>query len=309
MNAALSKPTRTDQVDNLVDLGFTKVEALAYLILLDEHPATAYEISKRGALTKAHVYSALANLVQKGVAQPVSEAPLRYAPVDPRTLFNRIARNTASLCDDLAVSLTTREQQKALDYVWIVAGERRLHEKIVDMIEGAREHIWIKAPHYLIAPYADALKKASRSGVSILVILFGTAADSKRLGLGAGARVYLHEGSGEMLAVGQTQFVIATDWQESLISDFGPEPQGAYTRSQAVVFMAETMIRHEVYLAEIINAFGPAIEKRFGKDLLSLRQHYLPAKLRRKAQNRSRASQPRRRSGTSAITDTVNESV
>jgi sugar-specific transcriptional regulator TrmB len=309
MNAALSKPTRTDQVDNLVDLGFTKVEALAYLILLDEHPATAYEISKRGALTKAHVYTALASLVQKGVAQPVSEAPLRYAPVDPRTLFNRIARNTASLCDDLAVSLTTREQQKALDYVWIVAGEQRLHKKIVDMIEGAREQIWIKAPHYLIAPYADALRKASRSGVSILVILFGTPADAKRLGLGTAARVYLHEGSGEMLAVGQTQFVIATDWQESLISDFGPEPQGAYTRSQAVVFMAETMIRHEVYLAEIINAFGPAIEKRFGKDLLSLRQHYLPAKLRRKAQNRSRANQPRRRAATTAITDTVNESV
>jgi len=61
------------------------------------------------------------------------------------------------------------------------------------------------------------------------------------------------------------------------------------------VFMAETMIRHEVYLAEIMNEFGPAIEKRFGKDLLSLRQHYLPPDLLNEVQKRTTS-----RGGTSA---------
>jgi hypothetical protein len=119
------------------------------------------------------------------------------------------------------------------------------------------------------------------------VILFGTAADAKRLGLGPAAQLYLHEGSGDMLAVGRKQFVIAADWKETLIADFGASPHGAYTRSEAVVFMAETMIRHEVYLAEIINEFGPAIDKRFGRDLLSLRQKYLPPALLQEVRKRT----------------------
>lgn len=292
MEATLKSAASAGAISRLTDLGFTKYEALAYLILLEEHPATAYEISKRGALTKGNVYTALVSLVQKGAVQPVSNDPVRYAPVAPHALFGAIAKNTAAVCRDLAATLTSREQQKALDYVWTIAGEPRLRDKIVDIIAGARQQIWIKAAHHLLEPYVTALKDASRRGAAILVILFGSAEDAKRLGLGSKVQCYLHEGSGDMLAVGKKQFVIAADWKETLIADFGPAPQGAYTRSEAVVFMAETMIRHEVYLAEIINEFGPAVEKRFGKDLVSLRQHYLPPELFKEVQKRAGVAPP-----------------
>lgn len=291
MNAKTRNTARSDVMDRLADLGFTNYEALAYLSLLDAHPATAYEISKRGALTKANVYTALASLVEKGAVQPVSSEPVRYAPVDPAALFGTIAKSTAAICKDLASALTTRERRKALDYVWIIAGEERLHDKIVKMIEAAQQQIWIKAAHHLLEPHVESLKAAMARGVELLVILFGGAADAKRLGLGARAQLYLHEGSGDMLAVGSTQFVLAADWGDTLIADFAADPQGAYTRSQPVVFMAETMIRHEVYLAEVINAFGPEIEKRFGKDLLSLRQKYLPAPLLREFRRRTIAKE------------------
>ncbi|MGZ5256653.1 MAG: TrmB family transcriptional regulator [Burkholderiales bacterium] len=301
MNGTLKSAASTGAISRLTDLGFTRYEALAYLVLLEEHPATAYEISKRGALAKANVYTALVSLVQKGAVQPVSNEPVRYAPVDPHTLFRNIAKNTTALCEDLASTLTSREQQKALDYVWIVAGEQRLHDKIMEMISSARQQIWIKAPHHLLEPYVNALKKACKRGATLRVILFGTDQDAKRLGLDPKVQLYLHEGSGDMLAVGKTQFVVAADWKETLIADFGPVPQGAYTRSQAVVFMAETVIRHEVYLAEIINEFGPAIEKRFGKDLLSLRQKYLPPDLLKEVQKRANGKRPRRRAPSATL--------
>jgi sugar-specific transcriptional regulator TrmB len=277
----------SDAIGRLIDLGFTRSEAQAYLILLDEHPATAYEISKRGALTKANVYAALASLVQKGAVQPVSADPVRYAPVEPRALFAGIAKSTAALCDDLAATLTARERQKSIDYVWTVTGEARLTDKIDEIISGARRQVWIKAPHHLLERHAGALKEACARGAAILVILFGTEADAARLALGRNVKLYLHEGSGDMLAVGRKQFVIAADFRETLIADFGDAPQGAYTQSEAVVFMAETMIRHEVYLAEIINEYGPAIEKRFGKDLITLRAKYLPPELFREVQKRA----------------------
>src|SRR5678816_3157027 len=124
MNKSPKSAASRGAIDRLVELGFTRSEALAYLILLDEHPATAYEISKKGALSKANVYAALASPVQKGAVQPVSDEPVRYAPIDPETLFATIAKDTAAVCKELASALANREQQKALEYVWIVAGEQ-----------------------------------------------------------------------------------------------------------------------------------------------------------------------------------------
>jgi sugar-specific transcriptional regulator TrmB len=286
MHATLKSAGAAGAIARLGDLGFTKYEALAYLMLLDEHPATAYEISKRGGLTKANVYAALVNLVQKGAVQPVSRDPVRYAPVEPEALFGGIAKSTTALCNDLAAALSAREQQKGIDYVWSISGEEALHAKIAEVVAGAREQIWIKAPHHLLQEHVDGLKLAAQRGASILVILFGTEADSKRLALAQRAKLYLHEGSGDMLAVGKKQFVIAADFKQTLIAEFGDTPQGVYTRSEAVVFISETMIRHEVYLAEIMNAYGPEIEKRFGKDLISLRQKYLPPNLLKEVEKR-----------------------
>lgn len=296
-------------ISRLTAVGFTKSEAHAYLILLEEHPATAYEISKRGALTKGNVYTALESLVQKGAVQPVSDAPMRYAPVEPQALFGNIAKRMAGVCDELALTLSSRQRQKerAIDYVWTVRGEPRVADKISEIISGARQQVWIKGAHHLVERYLEELKAASARGARILVILFGSEDDAARLSLGTNAKLYLHEGTGDMLAIGRRQLVIAADFKQTLIADFGETPHAAYTRSEPVVFMAETMIRHEAYLAEIINAYGPAIEQRFGKDLISLREQYLPANLfsevRKRVKSRSSAARAReQRVSTRAVT-------
>lgn len=304
---ASEKAARGDgTMSQLIALGFTKYEALAYLMLLEEHPATAYEISKRGALAKGNVYTALESLVQKGAVQPVSAEPLRYAPTDPHALFGGIAKSMASVCADLAGTLAKRQRQKAIDYVWTLTGKERITDKISEIVSSARQQIWLKAPHHLLEPYAELLKAASAGGTAIVVILFGTEADALRLDLGSNAKVYLHEGTGQMLAVGRRHLTIAADFNETLIANFGDAPQAAYTRNQAVVFMAETMIRHEIYLAEIINAYGPAIERRFGKDLVSLRQKYLPPDLFKALRKANQSHAGARRSRTPPL-DKVHE--
>ncbi len=283
------RPARTPEhvLQRLIAVGFTKYEAMAYLILLQDHPLTAYEISKKGALAKGNVYAALKTLVAKSAAQPVTQDPVRYAPVEPEVLFGQISKKMSGLCQDLASTLARQESKRGTEYVWTLNGEETIDEKIADMIARARRQVWIKGPIHLLSRYLAPLRKATRRGVRVLVILFGDRAGARGLRLGSQSKIYLHEGTGEMLAVGRHQFVIATDFEETLIANFGEQSEGAYTRSDAVVFTAETMIRHEVYLAEIINEYGPAIEKRFGKDLISLRSKYLPPPLLREFEKRA----------------------
>ncbi len=269
-------------------LGFTTYEAQAYLLLLERQPATAYEISKQGALTKGNTYTALESLVAKGAAQQVSDSPARYAAVEPEVLFRQLSRSLTGLCDEL-VSTLTRPRPQATEHVWTLEGEQTIDNRILDIFERSKRQIWIKGPHHILIRYIDALRSAAARGVQIVVILFGDDEIRRQLKLGPRAQVYLHEGTGLMLAVGARQFVVASDFAEALVAYFDDPARGVYTRSDTVVFLAETMIRHEIYLAEIMQVYGAQIEKRFGKDLMKIRALYLPDPLSRQARTRSGA--------------------
>ena len=267
-------------------LGFTTYEAEAYLLLLDHQPATAYEISKQGALTKGNTYTALESLVAKGAAQQVSATPARFAAISPEILFRQLARSLNGMCDELASALT-RPRPQATEHVWTLEGERTIDDRILDVFERSQRQIWIKGPDHVLVRYLDALRRAAARGVQVVIILFGDEKSRDSLRLGARATVYLHEGSGLMLAVGARQFVVASDFAEALVAYFDEPARAIYTRSDTVVFLAETMIRHEIYLAEIMQAYGAPIEQRFGKDLMKIRALYLPEPLSRQARKRS----------------------
>jgi HTH-type transcriptional regulator, sugar sensing transcriptional regulator len=269
------------ELEGLLHIGFTRSEATTYLILLQDHPATAYEISKRGGLTKSGVYAAIETLVRKGAVQPVSEHPVKYGPVELEQFFSKVAARMATQCSQLATSLARRERKKTKEYVWTLTGDADIDGKVIDMINAATTQVWLKGSSVVLSRYLEPLRAACERGVHILTILFGDESSASRFALGPGAKLYLHEGSGDVLALGNEQFAIATDYTETLIAKFGATAEAAHTRSEGLVFNTETMIRHEVYLAEIMTAFGPAIEERFGKGLASLRELYLSPDLAR----------------------------
>jgi hypothetical protein len=69
-------------------------------------------------------------------------------------------------------------------------------------------------------------------------------------------------------------FTITTDVTTALTAQMVGGVHAAYTRNQAIVTMAESLIRHDMYLAEIFERFGPQIDKAFGPHLESLRRGY-----------------------------------
>ena len=256
-------------------LGFTEYEAKAYLILCRTSPATAYEVSKLAGLAKANVYAALDGLAQRGAVQPVSEDPVKYVPIAPARLLGQIAKATSARCKDLVEKLSTVESAGGTDYVWTLQGDANIHSKIAEMIDRARRHVWIKAPEELLERHSVGLRRAAKRGVSMLTVLFGSEASLARYKFGPDSRAYLHEGSGVLIGPARQLITVAIDFEETLMANMGEAAHGAFTKSSPVVYMAESLIRHEVYLAEIFEQFGPQIEKAFGPALVRLRERYL----------------------------------
>jgi sugar-specific transcriptional regulator TrmB len=268
------QPSIGELLPDLLALGFSEYEARAYLALYRLQPATAYEVSKLAGLPKANAYSVLESLAKKEAAQPISENPVRYVAVAPTVLFERIALATSKRCAKLVEAIPTVAQSSDRGYVWSVTGEEAIAAKIEALIDGATSHIWIKIAENNLLQYRKALQRAADRGVEILVILFGT--QLEKFQFGGKSRVYLHEGNGISVGIAHHLVTITVDFEEALVAEMRVQPRGSYTRNRSIVNMAESLLRHEFYFAEIFEMFGQPIQKTFGPALIELRRKYLP---------------------------------
>lgn len=267
------KPTSA-QIAQIRALGFSNYEARIYVGLLQNSPATAYELSKNSGIARANVYSTCETLVTKKAAQVIKDKPRRYIPVPPKLLFGNIANETKLSCANVAQNLENLQTEDTNNHIWAVEGSGAVNAKIAEMIEKAQSHLWIKASADVLNPHQPLIATAlrQRPELSCLIVLFGD--DAAPFMFDGRADVHLHEGTGARLGDADNLFTITIDHKEALTAQLGDDVQGAHTEYEPIVTMAETIIRHDVYLAEIFVAFGGQINTHFGPYLRDLRSKY-----------------------------------
>jgi len=253
----------------LRELSFTDYEARIYVQLLKSSPATAYEVSKAAGVPRANTYAALEALSQRGAVLPVNEEPLRYVAAPPKTLFESISRQTSSLCSDLSERLAALAPADSDHHVWMTYGDMGVQDKIEAMIAESRHAIWIKAAEDVIRRHKAALQTAAARGVALIVVLFGRNADEFRFN--DQCRIYIHESDGTRMGTADNLFTIAVDHEKMLTANMEGEVLAAHTSCPPVVTMAQSLIRHDVYIAEIFAKFGKQIDEAFGPYLRDIR--------------------------------------
>jgi len=127
----------------------------------------------------------------------------------------------------------------------------------------------IKAASDILSRHKPALQRAGERGVEMLVVLFGQDADEFRFG--NHCKVYIHEGNGVRMGTADNLFTIAVDNEEMLTATIQSQVVAVHTRNGPIVTMAESLIRHDFYMAEIFARFGDEINAAFGPYLRDLR--------------------------------------
>ena len=253
----------------LRELGFTDYEARIYVQLLKSSPATAYEVAKAAGVPRANTYAALEALAQRGAVLPVNEEPLRYVAAPPKALFEAISRQTNSLCSDLSDRLAALTPADPDYHVWMTHGDMAVQDKIDSLIAESRHAIWIKAADDVIRRHKAALRKAAARGVALIIVLFGKDADEFRFN--DQCRIYIHERDGTRMGTADNLFTIAVDHERMLTANMEGEVLAAHTSCPPVVTMAQSLIRHDLYIAEIFAKFGTQIDEAFGPYLRDIR--------------------------------------
>ena len=148
-------------------------------------------------------------------------------------------------------------------------GNMAVRDRIETMIAESRRSIWIKAADDVIRLHTASLKKAAARGVSLIIVLFGKDADEFQFN--RNCRVYIHESDGTCMGTADNLFTIAVDHHKMLTANMKGDVVAAYTGCAPIVTMALSLIRHDLYIAEILSRFGRQIDEAFGPYLRDLR--------------------------------------
>jgi len=268
--ASLGQDGDDGVLSDLRKLGFTEYEARIYVQMLRQGvPATAYEVSKNAGVPRPNTYNALENLSQRGAVLPVSESPTRYVATPPDELMSAFARQTTALCTQVGARLKELTSPTEDRYVWSIAGEIAVREKIDHVIDSCRDILMIKAPDDILRTHKEALTRAGQRGVEMLIVVFGP--DPEEFRFGPRCRTFIHEANGVRMGSTDNLFTIASDHREVVTARMADGAQAVHSRNQTIVNVAESLIRHDYYMAEIFLKFGPQIDDVFGPYLRDLR--------------------------------------
>ena len=127
---------------NLVNIGLSDYAIHTYLSLLQHHPVNGSQLSKQSGIPRARIYDILRTLKKHGFVAEASKGI--FIPLPPDELIKQLRRNYEA---DLHRFETLAKEIQAPadhDFIWTISGYQQVMDKAREMIDGAREEIYIR---------------------------------------------------------------------------------------------------------------------------------------------------------------------
>ncbi len=161
-----------DIAQRMKKLGFTVYEAKAYISLLQNHPATRYELSNNSGVPRSAIYDTIRKLENLGAVNGLYTEPKKYMPLPPDQLFDLLERQFKERIDDVRSSMEKFETSVEPGHLWNIVGYENMIHKAREMIDRAEKSIYVS----IWQREADLLKKeierAFNRGVTIIAFSF-----------------------------------------------------------------------------------------------------------------------------------------
>ncbi|MCA9494006.1 MAG: TrmB family transcriptional regulator [Myxococcales bacterium] len=135
-------------VEQLVQLGLTRNQSIAYLTLLADDSGqglTGYEVGARSGVPRSAVYKVLQQLQEQGAAFAVGQDPQRFVAADPDQWVSEVRQRALSRMDALVEALRALPQPTRPEPVWIVRRYDEVVTTAAELIRTARSSIYLSA--------------------------------------------------------------------------------------------------------------------------------------------------------------------
>lgn len=159
-------------VDLMRQLGFTNYEAKTYLFLLQNNPATRYELSKYSGVPRSAIYSVINKLEKEGLVNAIHTEPKRYIPLPPEQLVKLLENRHKEILKEFYQNIHKLEPTSQMDHLWNIRGYENLILKAKELIDKAEESIYLSVWRREAILLRKELEKADKRNVKIVVFTF-----------------------------------------------------------------------------------------------------------------------------------------
>lgn len=158
-----------DVVPALVALGFSLNESRAYAALLQESPATGYEVGVRAQIPRSAVYGVLRRLVKAGAARSIAGTPERFAPAAAEDLLVLLRKRFETSTEQLEEAIRRLDTTPPAPDAFSVRGYQRILEEAERLIRGAQQRLVVSGWPRELEQLSGELKRAAKRRVYLVV--------------------------------------------------------------------------------------------------------------------------------------------
>lgn len=158
-----------DVVPALVALGFSLNESRAYAALLQESPATGYEVGVRAQIPRSAVYGVLRRLVKAGAARSIAGSPERFAPAPAEELLILLRKRFDASTEQLEEAIRRLDVTPEVPDAFSVRGYQRILEEAERIVRGAQQRVVVSGWPREIEQMTTELKRAAKRRVYVVV--------------------------------------------------------------------------------------------------------------------------------------------
>lgn len=255
-------------INKIMEFGINKYEALAYLCLLKNQDITAYEISKLSSVPQAKIYETMNRLLDKNLVNVIGDNPTKYIAVELEGFLDSYKKNVEDSVDFLKENLKNLNAKSKISYMWHLEGRENIVRKIKSLIESAEKFLYIEAWAEEFDYFSSELKEIESSGKNVVSILYGET--QNQIGT-----MHFHQMEGMMDEVRRMGrwFTLVVDGEEAVFAVFDgkDKDEAIWTKNKAFMFMAESFISHDIFIAQIYKSHKKELDMEFGPNMKNIR--------------------------------------
>lgn len=234
----------------LIKLGFSRLEAEIYLVLLDG-AKSGYQIAKKIDISRPSVYNALEHMYDDGIILQLQDNSSEYVAQPPEIIFKRLNEEYTENALFAEKVLTEYTSNRFEERLATFKGLKSVITRAKQMIADSKQEVFINTDMD-ISCFKDEINSTAKSGTNIYVFSFYKLnADDIQ------CTTFSHER--EPLEV-STRLMISSDRNEILVANKSSE-NGEWiafvTNNPLMTDIITEHIHHDIYLLKLRREHGP----------------------------------------------------
>lgn len=242
-----------DLHNSLMQIGFSEYEAKVYLVLLADHPATGYQVSKNSGVPRSMVYEVLSRLRLRGaVLETIEGRATLYRPLPPAALLEKHEQELQQLMAGLRPGLAELYDAKQDERTWSIQGWHAVIVYASHMLRQAQEEVYLVLNDESLDALRSEVTAAAAKKTQLSALLTGSA----ELNVGQVARHPQRES--EMHGLTDTLLVIV-DSKELLVANSSAQGCATITNNKDLVLIAHQFVWMEFFTRRISSQLSPEL--------------------------------------------------